>query len=325
MYKEKQNPHGTGGELSSRCSESENLGPETCKTNGTSEAKDSLLSETSSSISTVMESQRNNSLWIKDPSTFLFGKGNGSGKESTTPCTGLFATSAVFAPSGAYTDSEPGELSTDAGSTDTEQRERSREFSPANSTPQLPDDDPVNSSPYRERLNINPTTNTVKRKGKMDEWERLRLERFIEEVKSGVLSLSKGNLARTLLEYINPERDITFYEKLVSRRRLNSELAPFMGPRLAKTRNPKQESVPYEPFSPEENDAARALAMLDAPVQFRSVGTVSSCKKQRTAMHRTDRAYRATGNSCSARMCETYPPSGDAPCPKWKFGLFYFE
>ena len=45
------------------------------------------------------------------------------------------------------------------------------------------------------------------------------------QVKSGELKVARGSLARRLRQHVNPARLQVFYEKLVTRRRLNPELA----------------------------------------------------------------------------------------------------
>lgn len=155
------------------------------------------------------------------------------------------------------------------------------------------DGDPVSNSPRTAKRIASPVSpSVVKRKGKMDEWERQLLDQFVDEVKTGKLRLSRGNLARTLLEYINPMRDITFYEKLVSRRRLNAELNPYMGPRLVKSRSSNQASF-------EETDAARALTLLKEPVEFRA----PSCLGKKRYLNQGPRG-------------ETHYPSGHAVAPQ---------
>ena len=47
----------------------------------------------------------------------------------------------------------------------------------------------------------------------------------LTQVKSGELKVARGQLAQLLREFVNPERPQSFYEKLVSRQRLNVELA----------------------------------------------------------------------------------------------------
>ena len=62
------------------------------------------------------------------------------------------------------------------------------------------------------------------KKGKMDSWERDLVEAFIKQVKSGQLHVVKGGLARSMRKYVNSQRHQEFYEKLVSRRKLNTAL-----------------------------------------------------------------------------------------------------
>lgn len=61
---------------------------------------------------------------------------------------------------------------------------------------------------------------------------------FIDSVKSGQLIVPKGSLARMLQQTVNPRRHITFFEKLVSRRKLNQSLAQYFAPREPKSSAP---------------------------------------------------------------------------------------
>jgi len=72
------------------------------------------------------------------------------------------------------------------------------------------------------------------KKGKLDAWERTLTDEFVAAVKQRRVVVSKGNLARALRQHVNLERHQDFYEKLVSRRKLNTVLAPYLAPRLPK-------------------------------------------------------------------------------------------
>lgn len=79
-------------------------------------------------------------------------------------------------------------------------------------------------------------TPEVSKKGKLDAWERARVDEFVEAVKQRKLSVAKGQLARRLRHHVNMQRSQEFYEKLVSRRKLNTLLGPFLAPRTKRSR-----------------------------------------------------------------------------------------
>ncbi|KAA0174011.1 hypothetical protein FNF27_04572 [Cafeteria roenbergensis] len=64
--------------------------------------------------------------------------------------------------------------------------------------------------------------------------ERGRVTEFVASVLDGRLRVRKGDLARELREFINPMRPPEFFEKLVSRRRLNDVLAAVLGPKVSR-------------------------------------------------------------------------------------------
>lgn len=71
-------------------------------------------------------------------------------------------------------------------------------------------------------------------KGRMSPAERGRVTEFVASVLDGRLRVRKGDLARELREFINPMRPPEFFEKLVSRRRLNDVLAAVLGPKVSR-------------------------------------------------------------------------------------------
>ena len=68
-------------------------------------------------------------------------------------------------------------------------------------------------------------------KGKMLPWERARVAEFVGAVRAKQLVVARGDLARCLRAHVNPERPQLFYEKLISRKRLNQELGELLAPR----------------------------------------------------------------------------------------------
>lgn len=80
------------------------------------------------------------------------------------------------------------------------------------------------------------------RKGKLEEWEKQRVDAMVTKVKQGSMPVARGDLARALQLYVNPYRQRDFYEKLVSRRRLNAVLSPFLGPKVKRARKRKHTS-----------------------------------------------------------------------------------
>ena len=73
---------------------------------------------------------------------------------------------------------------------------------------------------------------------------------FVADVKSGAIVVPKGSLARMLQDHVNKSRHITFFEKLVSRRKLNQELAALFAPR---------EPRAGDKVNPQPKDAQAAL------------------------------------------------------------------
>eukprot|EP01138_Halocafeteria_seosinensis_P010939 gb/GECG01011173.1/.p1 GENE.gb/GECG01011173.1/~~gb/GECG01011173.1/.p1 ORF type:complete len:471 (+),score=55.36 gb/GECG01011173.1/:1-1413(+) len=69
------------------------------------------------------------------------------------------------------------------------------------------------------------------RKGKLEPWEREKVEEFVKAVQEGRVKVAKGELARELRDYVNGERSQEFYEKLVSRRGLNKQMNHLLLPR----------------------------------------------------------------------------------------------
>lgn len=68
------------------------------------------------------------------------------------------------------------------------------------------------------------------------------VDSFVAGVKSGSIVVPKGSLARMLQEHVNKSRHITFFEKLVSRRKLNQELASLFAPREPRTGDKLEQS-----------------------------------------------------------------------------------
>lgn len=66
------------------------------------------------------------------------------------------------------------------------------------------------------------------RKGKLDADERARVKFFLQQVIAGKLVVYKGELAKQLRDFVNPDRAQSFYEKLISRRKLNHTLLPLL-------------------------------------------------------------------------------------------------
>lgn len=73
-------------------------------------------------------------------------------------------------------------------------------------------------------------------KGKMVDQERQQVDYLIDLVKTKKLIVARGDLARMLQDKVNPSRPREFYEKLVSRKNLNIELAPFLTIRKVRRR-----------------------------------------------------------------------------------------
>jgi len=66
------------------------------------------------------------------------------------------------------------------------------------------------------------------RKGKLDTAERARVEFFLQAVVTGTMVVFKGELAKQLRDFVNADRAQSFYEKLISRRKLNQTLGPLL-------------------------------------------------------------------------------------------------
>ena len=64
--------------------------------------------------------------------------------------------------------------------------------------------------------------------------ERQSVEDFVARNLSGEMRVRKGDLARELREFVNPRRPPEFFEKLVSRRNLNSVLAGVLAPKVSR-------------------------------------------------------------------------------------------
>jgi hypothetical protein len=65
----------------------------------------------------------------------------------------------------------------------------------------------------------------VRLRGKLSEDERERLDAFTASVRGGKITVRSRELARALQSAVNPERPVIFFEKLISRRKLNVELS----------------------------------------------------------------------------------------------------
>ena len=70
----------------------------------------------------------------------------------------------------------------------------------------------------------------VRLRGKMSNEEKERVESLLQSIENGTVIIQKGELAKTLQAAVNPERPVGFYEKLVSRRNLNSILGSLLTP-----------------------------------------------------------------------------------------------
>lgn len=84
-------------------------------------------------------------------------------------------------------------------------------------------------------------------KGRMSPAERARVTEFVASVLDGRLRVRKGDLARELREFINPMRPPEFFEKLVSRRRLNDVLAAVLGPKVSRRARRQTDQVTIAP------------------------------------------------------------------------------
>lgn len=62
----------------------------------------------------------------------------------------------------------------------------------------------------------------VRLRGKLSMIEKEKVDTFLKAVEDGKIVLQKGELSKALQSAVNPERPVGFYEKLVSRRGLNS-------------------------------------------------------------------------------------------------------
>jgi len=58
------------------------------------------------------------------------------------------------------------------------------------------------------------------------------VDRFVQSVKTGVIKVAKGDLARSLQFAVNPKRQREFFEKLISRRKLNRILGQYLTPKV---------------------------------------------------------------------------------------------
>lgn len=88
-------------------------------------------------------------------------------------------------------------------------------------------------------------------RGRMTKHERRKVDEFIAEVEAGNIHPTRGKLARHMQEHINPRRDITFYEKLVSRHHLNQRLAHCMKSKSSPTSSkPPASAAPAPAASP---------------------------------------------------------------------------
>ena len=72
------------------------------------------------------------------------------------------------------------------------------------------------------------------KKGKLEPWERKLTDDFVAAVKARRVTVARGDLARHLRAFVNTARHQEFYEKLVSRRKLNVVLAEYLTPRRGK-------------------------------------------------------------------------------------------
>ena len=99
-----------------------------------------------------------------------------------------------------------------------------------------------------------PSLLTVRTRGKLEMWERDQVDTFVHDVIEGRRKVMRGDLAKELREFVNPQvrkdswcpvllhahstrwflvkRPLNFFEKLVSRRKLNIELAGLLVDRL---------------------------------------------------------------------------------------------
>ncbi len=88
-------------------------------------------------------------------------------------------------------------------------------------------------------------------KGKMEGWERVKVNEFVDAVKARHIIVSRGELARELRSFVNMARPQLFYEKLISRKRLNQELGPLLAPRRHRRGNVEVEVLESLKRNPE--------------------------------------------------------------------------
>jgi hypothetical protein len=93
--------------------------------------------------------------------------------------------------------------------------------------------------PVPEHLRrVSPQESGGTRKGKLDAAERDRVDFVIDKIVSGELVVYRGELARQLRSFVNPQRQQSFYEKLISRRKLNQRLSPLFWKRAQRSVSP---------------------------------------------------------------------------------------
>lgn len=84
----------------------------------------------------------------------------------------------------------------------------------------------VNSSTGQPHCNRQPWVT-----GRLSCRERTRMDLFIHLVRTHRLVVRRGDLARDMQQFVNPERTRQCFEKLVSRQGLNNSLGSVLGPR----------------------------------------------------------------------------------------------
>jgi hypothetical protein len=109
-------------------------------------------------------------------------------------------------------------------------------------------------------LGLITTEDGTRVRGKMEIGERRKVDDFLEMVKAGSRIVRMGDLAKELREFVNPIRPLEFFEKLVSRRKLNVLLRPH----LVRRWEPLRDGVPKiadagPDVTSRESDATNAL------------------------------------------------------------------
>lgn len=115
----------------------------------------------------------------------------------------------------------------------------------------------------------------VRTRGKLDHTERALVSDFVRRVEARVIRVARGELARELRAYVNPSRSKMFFEKLISRRKLNQRLGGLLMGRKPKVGSLGREILDRIGAQSEGKQKGRARSRVTSVSSAGDVHTVS--------------------------------------------------